>query len=170
MRNAEKIQAATLITEFGALVPDAEYPEGQGSEEIEWVLDEADATLQGWTYWDIIALFDRQTGGYRAKAMDLFVRPYASAIAGVPVQMTYTRKTGVFELRFEPNSYIREPTEVMAPALRYPNGYDVLLTDGLEKVKCWRDNMVCVTAAKSANGKVASITLIPKAGPLTISV
>lgn len=160
--DAEKLQTATLLTEFGALVPDAAHPEGQGSEEIQWVLDEADKSLQGWTYWDIGALVDRHHGGFRSNAMDLFVRPYASAIAGVPTKMLFTRETGKFELAFKPNPNISEPTEVMAPALRYPNGYEVILTGGLEIVPCSRGDMVCISSRKAAKNTAATIALQPK--------
>jgi len=164
VRDAEKFKVATLITEFGAWVPDAKHPEGQGADEIERVLDEADATLQGWTYWDIVGLVDRKRGGFRASAIDPFVRPYASAIAGVPQHMSFRRETGVFKLVFEPNSNIPEPTEIMVPTVLYPNGYTVVLTEGLKIVPCSQKGMVCVIAGDIVNGKVSTIIIHPKGG------
>jgi hypothetical protein len=65
---------------------------------------------------------DIHSGG---RALDAVVRPYASRIAGRPLEMHFDRVTRVFELSWEPDTTISAPTEVFVPNFQYPNGYEV---------------------------------------------
>lgn len=165
VKDAETLQIATLLTEFGALVPDSTEPHAQGSEEIEWVLEQADATLQGWTYWDIVGLLNRGTGRLDAAKLDLFVRAYASAVAGIPETMRFDRASSKFDLTFQADTSISAPTEIVLPAKRYAHGFTVELSEGLEARPCSRASQtLCVYFTPSAVSGPASISVSAKAG------
>eukprot|EP01065_Artemidia_motanka_P047746 TRINITY_DN7550_c0_g1_i1.p2 TRINITY_DN7550_c0_g1~~TRINITY_DN7550_c0_g1_i1.p2 ORF type:complete len:502 (+),score=221.05 TRINITY_DN7550_c0_g1_i1:72-1577(+) len=162
-KDAASLNTATLLSEFGALTPHASHPDSKGTEELEWVLDEADKHLQSWTYWDMVALRD-STGGLNNDTVFTFVRSYASAVAGVPESMSFDSKTAAFSLRYTPDAAVKAPTEIMLPPLRYPSGYTVTLSEGLSSAPCvdgasWK---LCVTAAASAAGKPASVDVARK--------
>jgi hypothetical protein len=58
------------------------------------------------------------------------VRPYARAIAGEPLRMSFDRRRRVFELEFRHDPGVGAPTEVFLPALHYPHGAEVQVSDG----------------------------------------
>ena len=43
-----QIGGASILTEFGAMVPNATNQTEMGTEEMEWVLNEADRRFQSW--------------------------------------------------------------------------------------------------------------------------
>lgn len=57
------------------------------------------------------------------RALPGFVRPYARRIQGRPVQMRFTRRTGLFQLHYLADPVIQAPTEIFVPRLQYPAGY-----------------------------------------------
>jgi len=168
VKDAERLQTTAMLTEFS--VTHFDNPE-LDSKETAYILDRADEHFQSWAFWDVYMLIDEQ-GSFRASAMNVFVRPYASAVAGIPIKMSFDRGTSVFQLVFKPDFTITEPTEVMVPPLRYPNGYDVLLTDGLKIVQCPGNGMLCVRAVenKSIHIPTANITVSPKGFPNDVFV
>lgn len=70
---------------------------------------------------------DIHSGG---RALAAIVRPYAQAIAGEPVRMSFDLSSRVFEFEFAPDPSIKAPTEIFVPAFQYPNGYSVELSAG----------------------------------------
>ncbi len=70
---------------------------------------------------------DIHSGGRALKAI---VRPYAKAVAGIPVRMTYQMHTGVFEFTFKHDNAITAPTEFFIPSYQYPHGYNAEVSDG----------------------------------------
>lgn len=95
----------------------------------------ADDNLLGWSYW-AWKYYDDPTGGAgeglvsstgnlkMARAMVLS-QPYAQAIAGTPVSMSYDISTDTFHLTYVPDHSIWAPTIVFVPRLHYPHGYCV---------------------------------------------
>ena len=75
---------------------------------------------------------DIDSGG---RALAAAVRPYARATAGQPLKMTFNRPRGLFELVFRHNPQAAAPTEIFTPALQYPNGFTVEVSDGSYEAK-----------------------------------
>ena len=121
-----------LLTEFGASddLPD-----------VARVTASADGHLVGWQYWQYKEWSDPTTesndsGGQglfrkdddlstlKPEKADLLIRPFARAVAGVPVSMAYDTTARAFTL-----SYDAKPatglTEVVLPTRDYPHGYVV---------------------------------------------
>jgi hypothetical protein len=70
---------------------------------------------------------DINSGG---RALRAIVRPYARAVAGVPLRMRFSLATRVFELEFQSDPQVSAPTEIFVPDLQYPYGFEVELSDG----------------------------------------
>lgn len=159
--DAKKLDIPTFLTEFGAFRTNTSDPTFQGNRELEWELNEADKTLQSWTFWDMVLVLTGNRKEIEASSIDILVRPFASAIAGVPTKMSFTRATSKFELEFVPDASISEPTEVIVPAMRYPAGYDVRLSEGLTSVDC-SDHVgrLCIVAADHIT--MASVVVLPR--------
>jgi len=135
-----RLGSTTMVTEFGASddLPDLGH-----------VLTLADRNLTGWLYWHYKEWGDpttesQESGGQgmfakdddlstlkQAKA-DLLIRTYPIATAGTPLAMSFDPATGAFAYRYAPRS-AAGPTEIVAPARHYPNGYDVSVTGGVVK-------------------------------------
>ena len=63
---------------------------------------------------------DPDSGG---RALPALVRPYAPAVAGLPEPVSFERKKGRFELRWQADPAIDAPTEVFVPDVQYPDGF-----------------------------------------------
>lgn len=74
---------------------------------------------------------DINSGG---RALFGFVRPYARAIAGEPLEMSFKLDKGEFYFRFCHEPSITAPTEFYIPNLQYPHGYKVEVSDGRYEV------------------------------------
>jgi hypothetical protein len=70
---------------------------------------------------------DINSGG---RALAAGVRPYARATAGEPLKMSFDRRSGRFELVFRHDPKVTAPTEIFVPALQYPHGFKVEVSDG----------------------------------------
>lgn len=72
---------------------------------------------------------DINSGG---RALIAVVRPYARAIAGTPTEMHFDLEPGTFTLVFAHDSTLAEgtATDIFVPALQYPHGFDVQVSDG----------------------------------------
>jgi len=70
---------------------------------------------------------DINSGG---RALAAAVRPYARATAGEPLRMSFDRRSGRFELAFRHNPQVTAPTEIFVPAIQYPEGFTVEVSDG----------------------------------------
>jgi hypothetical protein len=70
---------------------------------------------------------DIHSGG---RALDAVVRPYAMRVAGEPLRMSFDLKKRVFEFEFRHDPDVSEPTEIFVPNFQYPEGYEVVLSDG----------------------------------------
>lgn len=70
---------------------------------------------------------DVNSGG---RALEAVVRPYARAVAGEPLRMRFDMRRRTFELVFRHDPVIQAPTEIFVPALQYPHGFRVEVSDG----------------------------------------
>ena len=64
------------------------------------------------------------------RALSAIVRPCASAIAGIPVQMSFDSQTRRFVFRFRRDPAIFSPTELFVSDYTYPTGFSVAVSDG----------------------------------------
>jgi hypothetical protein len=70
----------------------------------------------------------RDAGG---RALRGLVRPYARAVAGEILEMSFDGRSGEFRLRYVPDPSARAPTEIFLPGLQYPGGF-VVETEGCQ--------------------------------------
>jgi len=159
----DQIGGASILTEFGAMVPNATNRTELGTEEMEWVLNEADKRFQSWTYWDMISLFSYNvsTQAHMGKmdGVKTFVRPYAQAIAGEPQSTAFDYASDMFSFTFAPVLELGA-SEVIVPQLRYPTGF---VYDCSENLKCdlcpGRFDLLCAVASSTST---ATIRIHPK--------
>ncbi|HUC37498.1 MAG TPA: cellulase family glycosylhydrolase [Acidimicrobiales bacterium] len=120
----------------------SEFGSGEDTVDLGRIADLADQNLLSWTYWQW-KLYDDPTGGStealvssdgaldKTKAQ-ILVRPYAQAVAGTPVSMSYDPTSKVFELSYSAAASISAPTVVYVPVEStydvYPSGYCVRAT------------------------------------------
>lgn len=125
--------ATSLMTEFGAT---------DDTTDIGRVAGLADQHLIGWTYWAYKNYGDPTGGGVEGLFADdsdlttlkaakaaVLIRPYARAIAGTPLSMSFDTGSKAFSLSYTPNA-ATAPTEISMPALQYPDGYRVTVQGG----------------------------------------
>jgi hypothetical protein len=70
---------------------------------------------------------DVNSGG---RALQAAVRPYARAVAGEPLDMTFDYRAGTFEFAFRHDPAIRAATEIFVPTYQYRAGCHVEVSDG----------------------------------------
>ncbi len=70
---------------------------------------------------------DPDSGG---RALPAAVRPYARKTSGDLLRMSFDLKKRVFEMAFRHDPQVSAPTEVFVPRLHYPNGCQVVVSDG----------------------------------------
>jgi hypothetical protein len=145
------------------VTPNASLPLSANYDEIKFVLDQTDAHLQGWTYWDMGSLYRTDTGKWDLDAMlggqtegglplgSGFVRPFAQAVAGVLTSMHFDAETGIFELLYEADPSLGAPTEIACPDDVFPQGFGVELSNGgmAWEMSSTRPGVVLVTATEA---------------------
>lgn len=70
---------------------------------------------------------DINSGG---RALPAVVRPYATAVAGEPLHMSFDLVRREFSFAFRHDPKVAAPTELFVPKLHYPDGFEVEVTDG----------------------------------------
>ncbi len=70
---------------------------------------------------------DINSGG---RAIEGFCRPHFIHCSGIPLKMEFIFKEKTFNFEFDADSSIKAPTVVYIPIIQYPNGYEVLISDG----------------------------------------
>lgn len=127
-----RMQATTLITEFGA---------SDDLADLRQVTRQADDQLTGWMYWHYKEWADPTTESGESGGQGLFAddadlssvklaklkvlsRAYPQATAGVPLEMSFNPDTAEFAYRYAPR-IASAPTEIYVPVqLHYPAGYE----------------------------------------------
>jgi endoglycosylceramidase len=120
-----------FLSEFGAT----------GSPDLlSGVIHDTDNLLLGWTYWTW-KYYDDPTGssdealasptGQLAPTAPVLSQPYAQAVAGIPITMSFDAETGIFELVYSPKRS-SVPTVVFVPiASHYSSGYCTKVVGGI---------------------------------------
>ena len=71
---------------------------------------------------------DINSGG---RSLEAVVRPYPIATSGIPLSLTFDNTSGVFEYKFRGQSDADStPTILFIPAIQYPRGVNVRVSDG----------------------------------------
>ncbi len=100
-----------------------------------YTADNTNARGDQWNDEDL-SLFsrDQQTGSGDihdgGRALHAAVRPYASKVAGTPLEMSFDIERRVFDFQFSHDPSIAAPTEIFVPNYQYPQGYSVKVCDG----------------------------------------
>jgi hypothetical protein len=76
------------------------------------------------------------------RALGALVRPYPCRTAGEPLALVYRRRRGLFSFTFRHDPALQEPTEVFVPALQYPRGVLVSVSDGSWQMDAARQVLV----------------------------
>jgi hypothetical protein len=79
------------------------------------------------------------SGGRALKAV---VRPYAKAIAGTPLRMSYDIHSATFEFVFRHDPTIEQATEFYIPSYQYPHGYQVDVSDGTFEIDSQNQRLI----------------------------
>ncbi len=70
---------------------------------------------------------DISSGG---RALEALVRPYPAKMAGEPLEMSFDAWRKVFRLVFRHDPQVTAPTLIYVPAIQYPAGIRVEVSDG----------------------------------------
>lgn len=140
------------MSEWGGKTPNFTLANSTAVEELEFVMDRSDQAFESWTFYDLVSVVDRQ-GNLLPTAMYTLARPFAQATAGTPLVMTFDSPTNSFTFIYEADPAIEAPTEIAVPAIRYPDGFDVQISDG--------------SAWEMAEGRVNVISVYPTGPKLT---
>ncbi|MCK4480814.1 MAG: cellulase family glycosylhydrolase [Candidatus Lokiarchaeota archaeon] len=72
-------------------------------------------------------LDDINSGG---RAIKGFCRPHFIHCSGIPLKMDFNYKEKTFNFEFDADSSIEAPTIIYIPYIQYPNGYEIISSDG----------------------------------------
>jgi len=70
---------------------------------------------------------DINSGG---RAINGFCRPHFIRCAGIPLKMEFNIKDGAFNFEFDGKTSIQAPTIIYIPKIHYPNGYEIIVSEG----------------------------------------
>jgi len=164
---AERDGAPVLATEFGATLD----PVVLGR-----ITDEMDAGLVPWLDWayneSVIADATRPAGPdnlLSADALASLLRPYPTAIAGIPTAIAFDRVTEIFECSFAapqpaPRDRRGRVTVIEIPAPHYPGGYVVRARGAWVDSRRCASRLVLRTKPHAATVSVR-VTPRPAGGP-----
>ena len=124
----------------------------------------------GWTYW-AWKHYDDPTGssdealvmstGRLRSTVRVLAQPYAEAVAGTPISMSFNATNDTFELVYSPDRRVHARTVVFVPtAIHYPNGYCARAT-GAKVVSRPASELLQVSNLSSATSVHLSLTAGP---------
>lgn len=120
----EKLGGASMMTEWGG--NDCGGSEEQQAE-CSFVQGVADRHLQSWTLWGMNS-HGIANGSFTPQQAEVLSRTYAQAVAGSVVNMTFEQRSRAFELCFEMDGGIVEPTVIYIAAALFYKGAPVIST------------------------------------------
>jgi Glycoside hydrolase family 5 C-terminal domain/Cellulase (glycosyl hydrolase family 5) len=100
-----------------------------------YTADNSNARGDQWNDEDL-SLFsrDQMTGAGSihdgGRALAAAVRPYPRKVPGEPLAMSFDIKKTLFEFSFRHADELTAPTEIFVPAIQYPNGFAIQVSDG----------------------------------------
>jgi endoglycosylceramidase len=165
-REIMRLGGSSFLTEFGLCSPDGNA-ESLDTVECNFILDQADAHLQSWTYWDSTFFDDSESGkgNINWDVVRSFSRVYAQAVSGIPVNMNFNLTSRLFNLSWIIDPSISQPTEIFLPLLHYPRGFVVNVSLGLDWIFDVNESTLYVTNIAYRNSTTVSVDIMP-AGPL----
>ncbi|HDH97483.1 MAG TPA: hypothetical protein ENF73_07135, partial [Proteobacteria bacterium] len=124
----ERMGVAWWMGEFGMFNADTT----NGEQYMRDVLDVLDAHFASWNYWE----YDRGGGMHllnpdytETKWVDMLVRPYPVATAGVPLSLSFDPDTKLFTYTYREDANAEGPTVLFVPMRHYPEGFLVECSD-----------------------------------------
>jgi endoglycosylceramidase len=130
--HSDRTGDALLLSEFGAT---------DALDEIQRDVDAADRHMMSWQYWSYFGLDpsgERSQEGIindlhkpptadnlKQDKLDVLVRPYPRAVAGIPAGWSFDREGQTFRFAFSADPRVKAPTEIFVPARHFPDGYFV---------------------------------------------
>lgn len=156
---ATELDAALWIGEFGG-PRIADFPAY-----LDEVLTMADRQLMNWAHWSYDAGGWGPRDGDTGKVTDTgrqLTRAYASAVAGVPTEMSFDPKTSVLRLTYA-TAELNEPTELSLPELVYPERPRVVAADGVELDVAWPKAGVATVLPDVEPGTAVTVCVFPAA-------
>jgi len=163
-----------MLTEFGAISNST-----NGTKEISRITGLADEYLQSWSYWQFKKYQDLTTAASPATTESFYTedgeleinkvralsRSYAQAIAGEPTFMFFEPTSCRFQLTFNVNTDIHQPTIVyINEDLNYPHGNDINVSpvNSLTWTSTSRNYYEFLPVASTKNGTTITILITPK--------
>jgi len=169
-KDKKKLKTASFMSEWGGEKPNATLHKSTAVKELEFVMDKSDQSFESWTFYDLNSIVDHQ-GNLLPTAMYTFARPFAQAIAGTPLVMTFHSTTNKFTFTYEADPAIEAPTEIAVPAVRYPDGFEVQVSDGLAwEMAEERVGVISVypVGQKLADKQNVSVNITPKSAVMLV--
>ena len=135
-KEARKLGAASLLTEWGIARPDADRPDSWGSIEAAWVMDRADRQALSWCYWDTEALgvLWNSEGKPIESAVRYLSRPFPLAVAGNNLAFTFDPGSSRFQASWQIEDKKGKDAAVslfFLPDHIFAAGLEVSLAEGL---------------------------------------
>ena len=92
--------------------------------------------------------------------IDVFIRPYAQAIAGTPTFQKYNDNTRIYKLHYIVDKKIKEPTEIYVPPRKFEGGYAITVFPDLDY--SFSDTTLYIFNKGVKDGEQIRITVSPK--------
>lgn len=171
--HVDQYQVATLLSEFGFF---SGGPDSDSTPVIRRNTNMADEFMFNWTYWHytgkssdgivINPALPPAGDNLKEDRFNEIVRSYPRMVAGTPIRWGFNPDSKHFELEYstqraDGNGRFDETaiTEIFVPSRHYPNGYEVVITNG-SQVPSGDPQLVHVTAAVDA--EEVFVTISPK--------
>jgi hypothetical protein len=129
-----------------------------------YTADNTNAHGEGWNNEDL-SIFSRdqqrdpQDVNSGGRALEAAVRPYARAVAGTLLRMSFDIRRRTFECVFRHDPEVIGPTEIFVPQFQYPDGAEAAVSDGSYELK-WGDQILLYR--HTAGRDVHTIRIRPK--------
>jgi endoglycosylceramidase len=133
---ARELSLPLFIGEFGT--PWSMGPSGARNMAVDDALQNLEANFIDCAYWDYsvkdvkawneedFSLID-ESG--RPRGLEVNVRPYLSRLEGQPISQSFNSRTKAYLVRFKSRSEL-SPAVIRVPAVHYPSGFEIRLSDG----------------------------------------
>ena len=115
-----------MMTEWGG--DDCGGSDARKQAECIFVQDLADRHLQSWALWGMFDDQDFADGALTPQKSDVLSRSYAQAVAGSVVNMTFDKASRAFQLCYELDASIEEPTVIYIAAAIFYKDNPVITT------------------------------------------
>ncbi|CAF1355713.1 unnamed protein product [Didymodactylos carnosus] len=99
-------------------------------EQVIYGLEKTDEFWQSWAYWGDLFI-DGAAGIIDLPNIKILSRPYARAVAGIPLSLQFNAQRLTFYFAYTIDPSIGQPTEIYVPPLSYSNGFNVTVSEGL---------------------------------------